>query len=79
MNNRSVQLDPLDKQNDRPQLIDAATTADLLGVSLTTVHRWARDGRLPIAHQGRGTTGARLYDRAEIEALAATAKPKVSL
>lgn len=61
------------------ELIPTATAARLLGVTVDTLNRWARAGKIAPAVQGDGLTGARFYVRAEIEALAATATPKVSL
>lgn len=51
-------------------LIDAAQAADLLGISLVTLHRRARDGRLPTALKGDGIRGARWFLRSDVEALA---------
>lgn len=51
-----------------PDLISGADAARILDVNRTTVYRWGRAGKLPIAvHLRRGM----LFDRAEVEALAA--------
>lgn len=44
--------------------------ADLLGVSVATVNRRADKGLLPEVAKAPGVRGARLFDRAKIEALA---------
>lgn len=51
------------------ELIGTAEAAQLLGIGRATVHRWAESGRL---HQvgELGKRGVRVFDRAEIEALA---------
>lgn len=59
--------------------VDSATAADLLGVSLSTLHRWTREGKIAPAIQGRGIRGAKFYDRSTIDDLISDAKPKVSL
>jgi excisionase family DNA binding protein len=52
-------------------LIDSRETARLLGVSIPTVNRWAIAGRLPVAQRTSGKRGHRLFERREIERLAA--------
>ena len=47
-------------------LIGTAEAADLLGKPITTINRMALDGRLPVAVQMPGRTGARLYRRADV-------------
>ncbi len=50
------------------------TTAEvsaLLGKDKTTVNRWADSGRLRTAAKAPGLRGARLFDPADVEALAA--------
>lgn len=48
----------------------AVEVAKALGVSRTTVKRKAANGKLPVAAKVPGGTGAYLFDRATIEALA---------
>lgn len=43
----------------------------MLGRGVSTINRYAKDGRLPTAQRLDGPTGARLYRRADVEALAA--------
>ena len=43
--------------------------ADELGVGITTVNRWVRDGRLRPTVQGDGIRGARFFRRSDIDAL----------
>lgn len=48
-------------------LISSDEVARIFGVSRATVNRWAAKGAIPVAHVMTGQTGARLYDRAEID------------
>ena len=50
--------------------IGAAEAARILGCDTTTVQRWARTGKLPIALKMPGVTGALLFRREDVEALA---------
>lgn len=45
--------------------------AELLGKSIPTINRWAAEGKLPVATkiETGNDRGARLYRRADIEAL----------
>ncbi len=52
-------------------LIGTAETAELLEVDRATVTRWAADGTLPAAVKLPAKTGAILFERAAVEALAA--------
>jgi predicted site-specific integrase-resolvase len=52
-------------------LIPAAQAKDILGVDVRTVHRMARSGLLPSAMKIPGKTGAWLFDRSEVERIAA--------
>lgn len=55
----------------RYELIGARDVATLLGVSRATVNRWAESGR--ISQVGElGKRGIRVFDRAAIEAIAAS-------
>ncbi len=47
-------------------LMTAQQVAELMKVSLRTIHRMAEDGRLPIAQKLPGGTGAYLFDRADV-------------
>lgn len=49
-------------------LISASEAADLLGISLPTLHRLARDEQLPVALKGDGIRGPRWFLRSDIEA-----------
>lgn len=53
-----------------PNLIGADEAAHLLKKSRATIQRRARAGELPVAHRGPGRTGAYLFDREAVEALA---------
>lgn len=50
-------------------LIGTAEAAAILDRPVATINRMALDGRLPIAVQMPGRTGARLYRRSDVEAL----------
>lgn len=50
-------------------LIATAQAAEIHGVDVATINRWARTGRLPVAIKIPGKTGANLYRRADVEAL----------
>lgn len=53
------------------ELIGTAETARLLGIGRATVNRWAESGR--ISQVGElGKRGIRVFDRAAIEAIAAS-------
>ena len=54
---------------DLPDLMTTAQVAARLGVTVTTVNRWAADGTLPVARKLPGRTGANLYAPADVEAL----------
>lgn len=72
-------LSPMNGKKPKFEHLSTAEAADKLGVSVYTLNRWARTGKITPSLEGSGVTGARFYDRAVIEELAAAAKPKVSL
>ena len=47
------------------ELLTAGQVAALKGVHRTTVHHWAKDGKLPVAQI---VNGIRLFSRADVEA-----------
>ena len=51
-------------------LIGSNEAAAILSINRATLNRWAAAGRVPIAIDMDGLTGAKLYERADIEALA---------
>ena len=55
---------------DDPNLIGTAQVARILGRDVSTINRWCQLGKLTPGVKLDGPTGARLFDRAEIEALA---------
>lgn len=55
------------------RLVTTTQAAQILGKPIGTVNRWALTGRLVPAAQLPGRTGARLYRRADVEALAKAA------
>lgn len=55
----------------QPQFITAGAAAEILGWSLAKVKRQARVGELPWRIKLDGRTGAYLFDRHVIEAIAA--------
>lgn len=52
-------------------LIGSAQAAKVFGVDRATFNRWVAAGRIPIALELDGATGARLFDADVIDALAA--------
>lgn len=53
-------------------LIPATEAADMLGISIATLHRRAACGEIPEVAKLPGIRGARLFRRADIEALVRT-------
>ncbi len=53
------------------ELIGTGEAARILDVHFSTVLRWAADGRLTLAGKLPAKNGAMLFDRADVEALAA--------
>ncbi len=54
-------------------LMSTREVADLRGVDVATVNRWAKRGVLPVAVKAHGPKGANLYLRSDVEALLADA------
>lgn len=52
-------------------LIGSAQAAKTFGVDRATFNRWVKAGRIPIAYEMEGDTGARLFDADVIDQLAA--------
>lgn len=52
-----------------PRMLGTVEVSELLGKHRTTIVRWARSGRLPLAVEVPGYRGDFLFDRASIEAL----------
>jgi excisionase family DNA binding protein len=46
------------------ELLTAGQVAALKGVHRTTVHHWAKDGKLPVAQT---VNGMRLFNRADVD------------
>lgn len=57
--------------SDAADLLTTAQVADLLGVTVATVNRWALLGKATPVRKLPGPTGAYLYERAEVDALVA--------
>lgn len=53
--------------------IGSRDAANLVGVTQTTINRWVQSGRLVPVAEFPGYRGARLFARADVEALAETA------
>lgn len=49
-------------------IVSTAEAARILGKTVSTVNRWAAEGKLVAVLQMPGETGARLFRRADIEA-----------
>ena len=60
----ALTVDPLQRPLTASEVLRAADVAALLHVPVSTVHDWARTGRLPSRKRGKH----RLFIRAEIEA-----------
>lgn len=54
-----------------PRLIGSAQAAKIFDVDRATFNRWVKAGRVPIAVDMGGQTGARLFDADVIEQMAA--------
>lgn len=52
-------------------LIGSAQAAERFGVNRTTFNRWVKAGKVPVAVEMDGPTGARLFDADVIEDMAA--------
>lgn len=50
-------------------LVSTAEASEISGLSVATINRWVREGRLTPAYEGDGIRGTRLYRRSDIEAL----------
>ena len=61
-----------------PDLIPTSEVAEIVGVSVATVNRWAESGRLRTAAQAPGPTGARLFARPDVLRLAKERRQKVA-
>ncbi|GAB3988754.1 MerR family transcriptional regulator [Nocardioides marmoraquaticus] len=51
-------------------LIGSAQAAEVLGVNRATFNRWVSAGKVPVAVEMAGATGARLFDAGVIDELA---------
>lgn len=60
------------------KLIGTTEAAQICGVERSTFFRWVQLGRVPVAQRLPGRTGALLFDRAEVEKLAATITDKAA-
>ena len=59
-------------------LIPTAEAAEIVGVSVATINRWADSGKLRTAVQAPGPTGARLFARPDVLAQAKERRQKVA-
>ena len=59
-------------------LIPTAEAAEIVGVSVATINRWADKGRLRTAAQAPGHTGARLFAHSDVMRLAKERRQKVA-
>jgi predicted site-specific integrase-resolvase len=64
----------IDPPEDPDDLIPTALAAEIHGVDVATINRWARAGRLPVAIKFPGKTGGNLYRRSDVEALLPSAE-----
>ncbi len=56
--------------NSYPDLVSTSEAAEMLKITPKTISRYAQDGRLRPATKLPGLTGAYLFNRTDIEALA---------
>lgn len=61
----------LPSNNAHADLVSVVDAARILNRGIATVNRWAATGRLPTTAKAPGLRGARLFDRRDVEALAA--------
>jgi len=54
----------------RNNLIGSLEASVILDMSHATFNRWAKAGKVPVAIKAAGKTGLRLFNRADIDALA---------
>ena len=50
-------------------LLTTAQVAERLNKPIGTINRWATEGKLPVAYQLPGRTGAKLFDPADVDTL----------
>ena len=53
------------------KLLTTAQAADVLGVSVATIHQMHREGRLEVALKVEGLRGPKFFARADVDRLAA--------
>jgi DNA-binding transcriptional MerR regulator len=51
-------------------LIGSRQAARALGISVPTLHRWVRNGRVPVREKFEGTTGSRIFNADDIDRIA---------
>lgn len=51
------------------QLLGAADVCERLDINRATLHEWVRAGKITPALSGRGRTGARFFDPADVDRL----------
>lgn len=61
-----------------PDLIPTSEVAEIVGVSVATVNRWADSGRLRTAARAPGPRGARLFTRPDVTRLAKERRAEVA-
>lgn len=52
------------------KVIGSKKSGEILGVSIATVTRWAKSGKLPALHKEDGLRQPWLFDQAEVQKLA---------
>lgn len=56
------------------KLITTRQVAERIGIDVSTVARWVRDGKITPAFEADGLTGVRLFDPADVDAFIASRK-----
>ena len=53
----------------KPSLVSTKQASEISGLSVATINRWVREGRLTAEVEVEGPRGARFFLRSDIEAL----------
>jgi predicted site-specific integrase-resolvase len=62
---------------DTPDLVGTVEAAEIIGCERSSLSRWVALGKIaPALQVGTGTTGAHLFHRSDVEALAASYQPR---
>lgn len=62
-------VEPMGTTTTDTELVSTKTAAEIAGLSVATINRWVREGRLTPIAEADGIRGARFYRRSDVEAL----------